>query len=176
MSLSVYFRHRFTNLQMDVKFESPTPGVTALFGPSGCGKSSVVMAVAGLLQPDSCRILLDGTVLADTETRTVVPTECRRIGLVFQDARLFPHMSVRRNLRYGMRRAPTGPIHLDDVVELLGIGHLLDRRTHSLSGGERQRVAIGRACLPNRCCWRWMSRWRVSTAPGRPKSFPSWPG
>jgi molybdate transport system ATP-binding protein len=147
MSLSVRFRHRFTNLQLDVEFESPTPGVTALFGPSGCGKSSVIMAVAGLLQPDSCRIALDGTVLADTEARIAVPTEHRRIGLVFQDARLFPHMSVLRNLRYGMRRAQAGPIHLDDVVDLLGIGHLLGRRPNSLSGGERQRVAIGRALL-----------------------------
>ncbi len=147
MSLSVRFRHRFTNLQLDVEFESPTPGVTALFGPSGCGKSSVIMAAAGLLQPDSCRIALDGTVLADTDARIVVPTERRRIGLVFQDARLFPHMSVLRNLRYGMRRAQTGPIQLDDVVDLLGIGHLLARRPTSLSGGERQRVAIGRALL-----------------------------
>ena len=91
------------------------------------------MAAAGLLQPDSCRIALDGTVLADTDARIVVPTERRRIGLVFQDARLFPHISVLRNLRYGMRRAQSGPIQLDDVVDLLGIGHLLARRPTSLS-------------------------------------------
>ncbi len=147
MSLAISFRHRFPNLQLDVEFEAPTPGVTALFGPSGCGKSTIIMAAAGLLRPDSCRISLDGTVLADTEAGLDVPAERRRIGLVFQDARLFPHMSVLRNLRYGMRRAPSGPIHLDDVVDLLGIGHLLARRPHSLSGGERQRIAIGRALL-----------------------------
>ena len=147
MSLSICFRHQFPKLLLDVEFEARTPGVTALFGPSGCGKSSIIMALAGLLQPDSCRISLDGNVLADTEAGLVVPAERRRIGLVFQDARLFPHMSVSRNLRYGMKRAPPGPIRMDEVVELLGIGHLLERRPNSLSGGERQRVAIGRALL-----------------------------
>jgi molybdate transport system ATP-binding protein len=147
MSLAVRFSHRFTSLQLDIDFETPTPGVTALFGPSGCGKSTVVMAVAGLLRPDRCRITLDDAVLADTATGVNLPPERRRIGLVFQDARLFPHMPVLQNLRYGMRRAPPGPIRLDDVVDLLGIGHLLGRRPRALSGGERQRVAIGRALL-----------------------------
>jgi molybdate transport system ATP-binding protein len=147
MSLSVRFRHRFTNLELQIEFEAPTPGVVAFFGPSGCGKSTIVMAAAGLLQPDACRIDLDGAILADSANGVSLPPEKRRIGLVFQDARLFPHMSVRSNLRFGMRRAPPGPIRLDDVVDLLGIGHLLDRRPRSLSGGERQRVAIGRALL-----------------------------
>jgi molybdate transport system ATP-binding protein len=147
MSLSVSFRHRFTSLELQIEFEAPTPGVVAFFGPSGCGKSTVVMAAAGLLQPDTCRIDLDGTTLTDSANGVSLPPEKRRIGLVFQDARLFPHMSVRSNLRFGMRRAPRGPIRLDDVVDLLGIGHLLDRRPRSLSGGERQRVAIGRALL-----------------------------
>jgi molybdate transport system ATP-binding protein len=147
MSLSMSFRHRFTNLELQIEFEAPTPGVVAFFGPSGCGKSTIVMAAAGLLQPDTCRIDLDGTTLADSANGVSVPPEKRRIGLVFQDARLFPHMSVQSNLRFGMRRAPPGPIRLDDVVELLGIGALLDRRPRSLSGGERQRVAIGRALL-----------------------------
>jgi molybdate transport system ATP-binding protein len=105
------------------------------------------MAVAGLLKPDNCRIAVEGTVLADTGAGIWYPPERRRIGMVFQDARLFPHMSVLRNLNYGARRAPSGPIRADDVIDLLGIGHLLKRRPHSLSGGERQRVAIGRALL-----------------------------
>jgi molybdate transport system ATP-binding protein len=147
MSLSVQFEHQFPNLKLNIAFDAPTPGLTALFGPSGCGKSTIVMAVAGLLRPDQRRIVLDGTVLADTRVGIDVPVERRRIGMVFQDARLFPHMSVKRNLHFGQRRAPPGPIRLDDVVDLLGIGHLLERRPKSLSGGERQRVAIGRALL-----------------------------
>jgi molybdate transport system ATP-binding protein len=147
MSLRVWFDHHFPTLHLEVAFEAPTPGVTALFGPSGCGKSTVIMAVAGLLRPERCRITLDGAVLADTEAGRVLAPEQRRIGMVFQDSRLFPHMSVRRNLEFGKRRTAAGPIRLDDVVELLGIGHLLARRPLSLSGGERQRVAIGRALL-----------------------------
>ena len=147
MSLSVRFHHRFPGLTIQIEFEAPTPGVTALFGPSGCGKSTVVMAVAGLLKPDNCRIAVEGTVLADTAAGIWYPPENRRIGMVFQDARLFPHMSVLRNLNYGARRGPSGSIRSDDVIDLLGIGHLLKRRPHSLSGGERQRVAIGRALL-----------------------------
>jgi molybdate transport system ATP-binding protein len=147
MSLAVRFSHHFSSLQLDIDFETPTPGVTALFGPSGCGKSTVVMAVAGLLRPDRGRITLDGAVLTDTATGDRLPPERRRIGMVFQDARLFPHMRVLQNLRYGMRRAPPGPIRLDDVVDLLGIAPLLGRRPRALSGGERQRVAIGRALL-----------------------------
>ena len=147
LSLSVRFGHRFNNLALDIAFDAPTPGLTALFGPSGCGKSTTVMAVTGLLRPDRCRIMLDGSVLADTDAGTEIPVERRRIGMVFQDARLFPHMSVERNLRFGQRRVPAGPIDLSSVVDLLGIGHLLDRRPNSLSGGERQRVAIGRALL-----------------------------
>jgi len=132
---------------MDMAFEVSTPGLTAVFGPSGSGKSTLIAAVAGLLRPDFCRIELDGTVLADTDASIWTPPEDRRAGLVFQDARLFPHMSVETNLRYGLRRAPHGPIRFGDVVSLLGIEPLLDRRPHTLSGGERQRVAIGRALL-----------------------------
>ncbi len=128
-------------------FEVPSPGVTVLFGPSGAGKSTVILAAAGLLRPNECRIEVDGQVMADTETGIWLPPEERRAGLVFQDARLFPHMSVATNLRFGMRRARTGTITFDEVVELLGIGGLLGRRPHTLSGGERQRVAIGRALL-----------------------------
>jgi molybdate transport system ATP-binding protein len=147
MSLSVLLRHRYASVQMDMAFDVPTPGVTVLFGPSGAGKSTIMAAAAGLLRPDECRIVIDGDVLADTASGVWLPPERRRMGLVFQDARLFPHMSVATNLRFGLRRAPAGPVKLDEVVDLLGIDALLPRRPHTLSGGERQRVAIGRALL-----------------------------
>ena len=110
MTLSFRLRHRFPAFQLDIAFDVPTPGVTALFGPSGAGKSTIVAAAAGLLRPDCCRVVLDGRVLADTASGIWLPPERRRIGLVFQDARLFPHMPVENNLRYGMRRAAPGPI------------------------------------------------------------------
>ncbi len=132
---------------MDVAFDVPTPGMTVLFGPSGAGKSTIIAAAAGLLRPDECRIVVDGRVLADTASGVWLPPERRRMGLVFQDARLFPHMSVATNLRFGLRRTTPGPVRFEEVVELLGIGALLTRRPHTLSGGERQRVAIGRALL-----------------------------
>ena len=149
MSLSIRLRHRFPSVRMDVAFEVPTPGVTVLFGPSGSGKSTIIAAAAGLLRPDECRIAVDGQVLADTASGIWLPPERRRMGLVFQDARLFPHMSVATNLRFGLRRAAPGPVpvRFDEVVELLDIGALIARRPHTLSGGERQRVAIGRALL-----------------------------
>jgi molybdate transport system ATP-binding protein len=147
MSLALRLRHRFPSVQIDIAFETPTPGVTVLFGPSGAGKSTVIAAVAGLLRPDACRVEVDGQVIADTEACIWVPPERRRIGMVFQDARLFPHMSVTTNLRFGERRSAPGPVQFDEVVDLLGIGALLARRPHTLSGGERQRVAIGRALL-----------------------------
>jgi molybdate transport system ATP-binding protein len=147
MSLVVRLRHCFPSVQMDVAFEVPTPGVIVLFGPSGSGKSTIISAAAGLLRPDECRIVLDDQVLGDTTSGVWLPPERRRMGLVFQDARLFPHMSVATNLRFGLRRVVPGPVRFNDVVELLGIGGLLTRRPHTLSGGERQRVAIGRALL-----------------------------
>jgi molybdate transport system ATP-binding protein len=157
MSLAVQLRHNFGATRMDMAFEVPTPGVTAVIGPSGAGKSTLIAAAAGLLRPDECRIVIDGQVLADTSAGTWLPPERRRVGLVFQDARLFPHMSVASNLRFGQRRTRADPqradpqrsgaVQFDEVVELLGIGALLPRRPHTLSGGERQRVAIGRALL-----------------------------
>ena len=147
MSLSVRLRHDFPTVRIDVEFEVPSAGVTVLFGPSGAGKSTIILAAAGLLRPDECRIEVEGRLVADTATGVWLPPERRRTGLVFQDARLFPHMSVVTNLRFGMRRAPPGTVTFDEVVELLGITALLDRRPHTLSGGERQRVAIGRALL-----------------------------
>ncbi|WP_421991559.1 molybdenum ABC transporter ATP-binding protein [Roseococcus sp.] len=147
--LEVMLRHHFGGFTLDAAFQAAPEGVTALFGPSGCGKSTVLKAVAGLLRPDEGRIAFDGVPLLDTARRVMLPPERRRCGLVFQEARLFSHMSVASNLRYGLRRAPrdaTGP-GFDEVLALLGIEPLLDRRPARLSGGERQRVALGRALL-----------------------------
>ncbi len=147
MSLIVELHHRYPGQTVDLAFEAPSPGVTALFGRSGAGKSTTLAVIAGLLRPDACRIAVDGEVLADTAAGVWVAPERRRVGMVFQDARLFPHMSVATNLRFGLRRARVGAIGFDEVVELLGLGGMLARRPQSLSGGERQRVAIGRALL-----------------------------
>ncbi len=147
MSVVLALRHKLAAGLLDVAFEAPGAGVTALFGPSGAGKSTVLAAAAGLLRPAFCRLVLDGTTLADTEAGVWVKPERRRVGLVFQDAMLFPHLSVAGNLRYGQRRAAADAIKFDDVVDLLGLAALLARRPHTLSGGERQRVAIGRALL-----------------------------
>ncbi|MCR0981489.1 molybdenum ABC transporter ATP-binding protein [Roseomonas populi] len=142
-------RHRFPGFALDAAFASPTPGVTAVFGPSGCGKSTLLAAVAGLLRPEAGRVALDGTVLLDTAAGVDTPAERRRCGVVFQDSRLFPHLSVDTNLRYGLRRAPrdANGAGFEEVVDLLGVAHLLSRRPAALSGGERQRVALGRALL-----------------------------
>ena len=124
--------------------------MTALFGRSGSGKTTLVDIVAGLIRPDRGRVAVDGQMLVDTERGVFVPKHRRRIGYVFQDSRLFPHLSVRQNLLYGrwFSRADGGAAgDFASVVELLGIGHLLERRPDSLSGGEKQRVAIGRALL-----------------------------
>jgi molybdate transport system ATP-binding protein len=146
--LSVAVKKTRGSFSLDARFELPTPGVVALFGRSGCGKSTLVNVIAGLLDADAGRVALDDIVLLDTERRLYVPPERRRIGYVFQDARLFPHLSVAANLRYGEKRAPAQRyVSLDTVAGLLDLGSLMNRRTHQLSGGERQRVAIGRALL-----------------------------
>lgn len=148
MSLDLALRHRFPAIALDLAFTAPDSGITVLFGPSGSGKSTVIAAAAGLLRADFCRVAVGGEVLADTARGLFLPPEKRGVGLVFQDARLFPHMSVATNLRYGLRRTAAPPrIGFDEVVDLLGIRALLARRPHTLSGGERQRVAIGRALL-----------------------------
>jgi molybdate transport system ATP-binding protein len=146
--LSVAVKKRRGSFALDASFDLPTPGVVALFGRSGSGKSTLVNVIAGLIDADAGRAALDDIVLLDTERRICVAPEHRRIGYVFQDARLFPHMRVAANLEYGARRAPGRRfITLDTVAQLLDLGALMDRRTHQLSGGERQRVAIGRALL-----------------------------
>jgi molybdate transport system ATP-binding protein len=147
MSLNLLLRHDFPSVHLDIEFDVPAPGVTVLFGPSGSGKSTIIAAASGLLRPQECRIVVNQQVLADTATGVWLSPERRRIGLVFQDARLFPHMSVTTNLHFGMRRTAPGPVKFDEIVALLDIGALLTRRPHTLSGGERQRVAIGRALL-----------------------------
>jgi molybdate transport system ATP-binding protein len=131
---------------LDVELALPSRGVSALFGPSGCGKTTVLRALAGLV-PATGRVALDGLVWQDDATRCFVPTHRRELGYVIQEATLFPHLDVRRNLDYGRRRiAPQRRrIALEQVIELLGIGTLMARRPDTLSGGERQRVAIARA-------------------------------
>ena len=123
--------------------------VTGLFGASGAGKTSLINMIAGLLRPDRGVIALDGETLDDTSKGIHVPPHRRRIGYVFQDARLFPHLDVRQNLDYGRRMngLAVDPAQHARVTDLLDIGHLLDRRPGKLSGGERQRVALGRALL-----------------------------
>jgi molybdate transport system ATP-binding protein len=147
--LDVAFRKRLGSFVLDAAFAAPAGGVTALFGSSGSGKSTVVNAIAGLTRPDSGHIRVGERTLFDASAGVDQPPRRRRIGYVFQEARLFPHMRVRDNLLYGYRRAPKADrrIELDAVVELLGIESLLARRPLALSGGERQRVALGRALL-----------------------------
>lgn len=134
---------------LDVSFSAPSPGVTALFGRSGAGKSTLVSLLSGLAKPARGRIVLEETVLLDTDSGISIPVEERAVGCVFQDARLFPHLDVRHNLEYGLRRirGRDAPIRFDVIVELLGLAPLLARRIRELSGGERQRVALGRALL-----------------------------
>ena len=149
MSLDVDIDHARGAFHLAARFVSQ-PGVTALFGRSGSGKTTLVDIVGGLIRPDRGRIVVDGETLVDTERGVFLPKHRRRLGYVFQDSRLFPHLSVRRNLLYGRWFATGGDGAASDfasVVELLGIGHLLERRPDSLSGGEKQRVAIGRALL-----------------------------
>ena len=145
--LTVEVKTRLGDFQLDAAFEGAGDGVTVLYGPSGAGKSSVLAAVAGALKPDSGRIALGDHVLFDAAKGLDLPMERRRIGWVFQDARLFPHLSVEANLRFGLKRAPPGPIRFEAVVDVLGVGALLHRRPRELSGGERQRVGLGRALL-----------------------------
>ncbi|MDG4894017.1 molybdenum ABC transporter ATP-binding protein [Mesorhizobium sp. WSM4976] len=148
MTLSVDIRHSLGDFALEARFES-AGRLTAAFGPSGSGKSTLINLIAGLIRPDKGRIAVNGRVLVDTEARVFVPMHKRRIGMVFQDARLFPHMSVAGNLRYGRWFTPSSERYakMNAVVDLLGIDHLLDRRPARLSGGEKQRVAIGRALL-----------------------------
>ncbi len=147
--ISARFRGRLGRFGLDVAFEAPAHGVTALFGPSGCGKTTVLRCVAGLQHLPDSRLSVAGEVWQDG--RRSLPTHKRAVGYVFQEASLFPHLSVRDNLLYGRRRAvrqgAAEAVRIEEVASLLGLERLLERSPLRLSGGERQRVAIGRALL-----------------------------
>ncbi len=146
--LDVKFAKSFGDFELDVAFKAGS-GLTALFGPSGAGKTTIVNVLAGLEKPDNGFVRINGDTLFDSDTKTNITPNGRQLGYVFQDARLFPHMSVERNLRYGMSRnnGTAQTTSWDDVIRILDLSHLLNRRPQKLSGGEQQRVAIGRALL-----------------------------
>jgi molybdate transport system ATP-binding protein len=153
--LEVALHHRLGDFTIDIAFRTDSVA-TALFGPSGSGKTTVLHAIAGLLRPERGRIVFDGRVMLDTAEGVFVPPYRREVGYVFQDGRLFPHLTVRQNLLFGRyfarrRQHRDDGMTLDNVVGLLGIEHILSRRPANLSGGERQRVAIGRALLAEPC-------------------------
>jgi molybdate transport system ATP-binding protein len=150
MSLEVDVHHQLGQFTLQASF-SCAGRLTALFGESGSGKTSLVNIIGGLMRPDRGRVVVDGRVLVDTEQRIFVPSHHRRIGYIFQEPRLFPHLTVRQNLLYGrwFSRSIQGGERLEHIVELLGLGELLARGPALLSGGEKQRVAIGRALLSN---------------------------
>ncbi len=151
MSIDVNLQHDLKSLRISAEFNIAEPGITALFGPSGSGKTTLVNMIAGLMRPDQGHIQINDHVLFDGARGINVPVRQRRVGCVFQDNRLFPHMTVRDNLFYGARRNPH-KLPEDEqqaVLEMLGIATLLDRRPNLLSGGEKQRVTLGRALLAN---------------------------
>jgi molybdate transport system ATP-binding protein len=145
----VRVRKKQGDFSVDAAFLSEEGGITALFGRSGAGKTSVINMLAGLVRPDQGHIIVNKRRLFDSARDIDIPPQRRRIGYIFQDGRLFPHLSVRSNLVYGMRLTPLSERYLrfDQVIELLGIEQLLNRRPAKLSGGEKQRIAIGRALL-----------------------------
>ena len=148
MKIDVRIRHRFERIALDVDL-SLEAWLVGLLGPSGAGKTSVLNVIAGLLRPNSAVVTLDGETLADTERGIWVPPHRRRIGYVFQESRLFPHLTVRQNLGFGrwFGRSRESGIGLAEVVDLLGLEPLLARHPSRLSGGEKRRVALGRALL-----------------------------
>jgi molybdate transport system ATP-binding protein len=140
-------RHRFASgFVLAAQFEVGR-GVTALFGPSGAGKTTTLAIIAGTLRPQQGLVRLDQRLLVDTARGVLLPAERRQIGFVFQDHRLFPHLTVEQNLRYGLRRRPGRRVDFKRLIEILELGDLLGRNPRSLSGGQRQRTALGRALL-----------------------------
>jgi molybdate transport system ATP-binding protein len=149
MSVQVSLKHNFGAFALDATFDAADARVTALFGPSGSGKTSIVNAIAGLVRPTEGRIAIGGRVVLDTAANIFVSPRERRVGYVFQDARLFPHMTVEKNLLFGWRRAAVkaSDDEIGRIIALLGLEHLLARYPAALSGGEKSRVALGRALL-----------------------------
>lgn len=145
--LEINLKKSLGEMELVVDLQIPARGVTALFGLSGAGKSSLINLVSGLLNPDQGYIRLNHKTLVDIEKHICLAPNKRHIGYVFQDARLFPHYSVKGNLMYGVK--DKSAVDFDGILQLLGIEHLLKRYVFSLSGGEKQRVAIGRALLSN---------------------------
>ena len=149
--LEVDIRLRHDSFELQLGFHLAECGIAVIFGPSGSGKTSLINCIAGLEMPDAGHITCHGVTCFDAKAGINLPPEKRRLGYVFQDARLFPHLSVRDNLRFGQRfhavSQPRAAPNLNDVADLLDIGSLLHRRPAHLSGGEKQRVAIGRALL-----------------------------
>jgi len=147
--LEISVLKQLPGFRLDATLTAPTPGVIALFGRSGSGKSTLTNIISGLVSPDVGTVSLDGEALTDIRRGISVPAERRQIGYVFQDARLFPHLSVISNLHYGERRnrRAAAIVGFDEVVALLGLAPLLQRKPRQLSGGERQRVSLGRALL-----------------------------
>ena len=160
--LEVDVRRAFPGFRLDLRFTAGPGHITALFGRSGSGKTTLVNMLAGLERPDDGRIALNGRVLFDAAAGIDVPPERRRLGYVFQDDRLFPHLNVQRNLTYGLPLVPPEErrVDYDQVVELLGLRPLLLRWPRRLSGGEKQRVQIGRALLtsPRLLLRSWLAR------------------
>lgn len=147
--LLAHFDVRFSNFRLNVDIDVPMSGITAIFGPSGSGKTTFLRCLAGLERASDGFMQFGNDVWQDEKVGLCLPLHKRPIGYVFQEPRLFPHYNVRANLLYGYKRVPVEErrIAIEHVVEILGIGHLLERRIHKLSGGEQQRVAIGRALL-----------------------------
>lgn len=149
MSTEISLSHTQGAFRLDAAFSFSTPGVTALFGHSGAGKSTIIHALAGLFRPNEGKIVIENETLLDSSHNFCVPAHERRMGVVFQDARLFPHLNVKSNLLFGQRRAKEKATEgdINNIVSLLGLEQLLERKPRTLSGGERSRVALGRALL-----------------------------
>lgn len=147
MNIKAHFELAYPSFTLDVDLDLPGHGVTALFGPSGCGKSTLLRCMAGLTRAIRGQLTVNGAIWQNDNT--FMPAHHRPLGYVFQDANLFPHLCVRRNLLYGRSRIPDAEhrVEFDRAIDLLGIGYLLERMPQGLSGGERQRVAIARALL-----------------------------
>lgn len=146
-SIIASFKGKIEDFSLDTSFNIPAQGVTALFGPSGCGKTTILRCIAGLTRMETGLLKINNKIWQNDST--FVPTHKRRIGYVFQEASLFPHLDVEQNLIYGIKRRKSRQttVTLDDSIQLLGLASLLKRKPQNLSGGERQRVAIGRALL-----------------------------